>query len=314
MTRVSHALVATLTLALAWPLHAAAAPPSSTAKPVDLNDIRLPPEAKRLNKLGMDAYGAGDFETAYRELKLSYASMDPRADIDGRDMVLASLRSALVKLYEKTGELQHLCLARKELLLHLETLLVTFGEDTDLQDIPGIRWRLRQISEKISRHSPRLGEPTCNGPAIQIVRTAPPPRPKPIIVPRPLPLNDRGRPALIVGATSLSVGGVLLGAMTYALFMRRASDEGIKAIGAAVTMQPDTLPTREQRALADSLAEVGRYHRTTALATGIAGGALVLTGVTALIVRRARRGKVSKVALHPAPTLTGGSLQLTTRF
>jgi nitrate reductase gamma subunit len=115
-----------------------------------------------------------------------------------------------------------------------------------------------------------------------------------VALPRP---PDRGRPALIVGATTLSVGGVLLGAMTYALFMRRASDDGIKAIGAAVMMQPDALPTPEQRALADSLAYVGRYHRTTAIATGIAGGALVLSGVTALIVRRARRGKVSKLAL-----------------
>ena len=49
------------------------------------------------------------------------------ADIDGRDMVLASLRTSLVKLYEKTGELRHLCLARKELVLHLESLLLTFG-------------------------------------------------------------------------------------------------------------------------------------------------------------------------------------------
>jgi hypothetical protein len=30
---------------------------------------------------------------------------------------------------------------------------------------------------------------------------------------------------------SVSVGGVLLGAMTYALFMRRASDDGLKALG-----------------------------------------------------------------------------------
>lgn len=313
MTCASRGLAAALALGFAWPLHAGAAPPSSIAKPVDLNDIRLPPEAKRLNELGMDAYRAGDFEAAYRELKRSYESMDPRADIDARDMVLASLRSALVKLYEKTGELRHLCLARTELLLHLETLLVTFGEDTDLPDIPGIRWRLRQINEKIARHAPRLGEPACSGPPMQVVRATPPPRPKPIIL-SPAPRNGRGRPALIVGATSLGVGGVLLGAMTYALFMRRASDEGIKALGAAVMMQPDTLPTREQRALADSLAEGGRYHRTTALATGIAGGVLVLSGITALVVRRVSRGEVSKVALHPTPTLTGGSLQLTTRF
>jgi hypothetical protein len=80
-------------------------------------------------------------------------------------MVLASLRTSLVKLYEKTGELRHLCLARKELLLHLESLLLTFGEDTDLQDVPGIKRRLRQINQKIAAHPPRLDEEGCDGSA-----------------------------------------------------------------------------------------------------------------------------------------------------
>jgi hypothetical protein len=300
----------TLVLALASQASAIAAPPRP--EPVDLNGIELPSEAARHNKDGLKAYEAGDFKAAYAAFKRSYASMDPRIDLHARDMILGSLRGSLGKLYEETGDLQHLCLARTELVRHLETLLITFGEDTDLQDIPGIKARLRQVNQKISQHRPRLGEPTCDGPPMQVERPAPPPPSAKIVaLPRP---PDRGRPALIVGATSLSIGGVLLGAMTYALFMRRASDDGIKAIGAAVMMQPDALPTPEQRALADSLAYVGHYHRTTALATGIAGGALVLSGVAALIVRRARRGKVSKLAIAPAPTLTGASLFLTTHF
>jgi len=313
MTHASRALVATLTLAHAWPLHAAAAPPSSTAKPVDLNDIRLPPEAKRLNELGMDAYRAGDFETAYRELKRSYASMDPRADIDARDMVLASLRSALVKLYEKTGDLRHLCLARTELLLHLEALLVTFGEDTDLPDIPGIRWRLRQINEKITRHPPRLGEPTCDGPALRNERAAPP-RTRTVTLPPPPPLPDRGRPAIIVGATTLGAGGLLVGAMTYALLMRRANNDGLHALATSASSQPEGLLTREQRTLADSLLQAGSYHRTSAIATGISGGVLALTGIAALIAGRVLRGKSRRLAVHPAPSRTGGALLLTTRF
>ncbi len=309
MTRQPRVLVVPLVLALAFPASAVAAPLRS--EPVDLSEIELPPEAARHNADGMKAYEAGDYEAAYAAFKRSYTSMHPRADLHARDMILGSLRGSLGKLYEKTGELRHLCLVRTELVLHLETLLITFGEDTDLQDIPGIKARLRQVNQKISQHKPRLGEPTCDGPSMQVERPPPPPAAKIVAPPRP---PDRGRPALIVGATSLSIGGVLLGAMTYALFMRRASDEGIKAIGAAVMTQPDTLPTPEQRALADSLAHVGRYHRTTAIATGIAGGVLVSSGVAALIVRRARRGKFSRVALAPAPTLTGGSIVLTTRF
>jgi hypothetical protein len=239
--------------------------------------------------------------------------MDPRADIDARDMVLASLRTALVKLYEKTGELRHLCLARTELLQHLEALLVTFGEDTDLPDIPGIRWRLRQINEKITRHPPRLGEPTCEGPAIQVERAAPP-RTRTVTLPPPPPLPDRGRPATIVGATTLGVGGLLLGAMTYALLMRRANKDGLDLLATSASMQPEGLLTREQRTLADSLLQAGSYHRTAAIVTGISGGALALTGIAALIAGRVLRGKSRRLAVHPAPSRTGGALLLTTRF
>ena len=118
-------------------------------------------------------------------------------------MILGSLRGSLGKLYAKTGEIQHLCLARTELVRHLETLLITFGEDTDLQDIPGIKARLRQVNLKISQHKPRLGEPTCDGPPMQVERPAPlrPPPAKIVALPRP---PDRGRPALIVGAIGIA--------------------------------------------------------------------------------------------------------------
>ena len=312
MTRPPRVVLATLVLALASPASAAAS--SSKPEPVDLGEIVLPTEAAKHNADGMKAYEAGDYEAAYAAFKRAYVSMDPRVDLHARDMVLGSLRGSLGKLYEKTGELEPLCRARGELLRHLETLLMTFGEDTDLQDIPGIKTRLRHVNQKISRHTPRLGEPTCDGPPTQLERRAPPAVTKIVFRPRPPPRPDRGRPALIVGATSLSIGGVLLGAMTYALFMRRASYDGIEALGAAAMMRPDVLPTAEERALTDSLAYVGRYHRTTAIATGIAGGVLVLSGVTAFIVRRVRRGKTSRVALQPAPSLTGASLLLTARF
>jgi len=222
MTRQPRSFVVTLVLALACQRSAVAARPRP--EPVDLGAIEVPPEAARHNADGMKAYEAGDYGAAYAAFKRSHMSMDPRADLHARDMILGSLRGSLGKLYEKTGDLQHLCLVRTELVLHLETLLITFGEDTDLQDIPGIKARLRQINQRISQHRPRLGEPTCDGPPMQLERPAPPPPAKIVASPRP---PDRGRPALIVGATSLSIGGVLLGAMTYALFMRRASDESV---------------------------------------------------------------------------------------
>jgi hypothetical protein len=293
-------------LGLTTPLAADAAPGPAKPEPVDLNDIVLPPESARHNALGMDAYRAEDYETAYRELKLAYEGLDARDDIDGRDMVLASLRTSLVRLYEKTGELRHLCLARKELLLHLESLLLTFGEDTDLEDVPGIKRRLRQLDQKITAHSPRLDEPSCDGPRLHVER--------PVALPPSPPPRDRGRPARIVGAVKVSIGGVLLGAMTYALLMRRASDDGLRALADSASTQPGGLLTREQRNVADSLLHVGSYHRTAAIATGISGGVLVLGGVAALVVSRVFRGRDRRLAVLPVPTRTGGALILTAHF
>ena len=301
-------------VALASSIDAAAAPRRADQEPVYLNDIKLPPEAARHNELGMAAYQAGDFETAYRELKLAYAAMDPRADIDARDMVLASLRTSLVKLYERTGELGHLCLARAELLRHLETLLLTFGEETDLQDIPGIKWRLRQLQQEIYGHPPLPGEESCDGPPPMQLERPVPSRPRVVVSWPAPPPQDRERPARIVGATTVSVGGVLLGAMTYALLMRRASNEALEALADTASMQQNGLLTREQRSVADSLLHVGSYHRTAAIATGISGGVLVLTGVSALIAGRILRGRSRKVAVHPVPTRTGCTLLLTTHF
>ena len=311
MRHISCAVV--VALALASPIDAAVPRPADQ-EPVYLNDIKLPPEAARHNELGMAAYQAGDYETAYRELKLAYAAMQPRDDIDARDMVLASLRTSLVKLYERTGELGHLCLARAELLRHLETLLITFGEETDLQDIPGIKWRLRQIQQKIDGHPPRLGEESCDGSATLQLERPVPPRPR-VVVSRPAPPpQERGRPARIVGATTVSVGGVLLGAMTYALLIRRASNEALEALADTASMQQDGLLTREQRSVADSLLHVGSYHRTAAIATGISGGVLMLTAVSALIAGRLLRGRSRKLAVLPVPTRTGGTLLLTAHF
>jgi hypothetical protein len=247
------------------PLHVqrgAAAP--AKPKPVDLNDIELPPEAARHNELGMEAYRAGDFEAAYRELKRPTRAWTRAPTSTRRDMVLASLRGSLVKLYEKTGELQHLCLARTELLRaprdaadHLRRGHRPAGHPRDQGGGCG-----RSTRRSPAQASPRRAH--CDGPPMQVERphhAAPPRRSWRCRAHRP----DRGRPALIVGATSLSVGGVLLGAMTYALFMRRASDDGIKALGAArddAAGRPPHAGAAGARGLAGCY--VGSYHRTTA--------------------------------------------------
>lgn len=74
-----------------------------------------------------------------------------------------------------------------------------------------------------------------------------------------------------------------MGAMTYALLMRRANNDGLDALATSASMQPEGLLTREQRTLADSLLRAGSYHRTAAIVAGISGGALALTGIAALI-------------------------------
>lgn len=268
----------------------------------------LPSEAAAHNERGMALYERGELEAAFAELSLAYAAMPDARRFDvGRDIVLASMRAALLDLYDQTGDARHLCRARDMLLLHLEALLEAFGEDTTIEDVPGTRWRLQQIREALAQHVPKPGEspdPCGKGPS----RASMPARvfaPTPAAVPDPPRLQESapGRPWTIAGGAALGLGGALLGAMTYGLFMRRANFVAIRELDAQAQARGEATPA--ELATVATLTETGERQRTLAIATGISGGILAAVGAAALIVdqvraRRARLAVTPAVSPHAA--------------
>lgn len=271
-----------------------------------------PKDAAELDREGQRLFDAGDFAGAYAAQARAYGSLvDVRLHLTARDEVLGAMRGAQLKLYEQTGELMHLCVARADQLRHLEALVREFGEDSELPDIGGTRWRLEQLSEKIARHPPRLGEPDCDGIVPRVDRPAPP---RPDRGPRPPAPPPQPRLVIVLGATSVSVGGLLLGAMTYALLEQRGAAADIAALDGEVAMQPGGRPTRGQRERAETLWAVGHDYRTVAIVTGVTGGAFALAGVITLALRPVLRDRKRRLSLHPSPSPSGAGLLLIGNF
>lgn len=270
------------------------------------------PEALELNARGSELSLAHDYQAAYDAYYAAYKAMpDPIRYHRARDWVFGSMRSSLISLYETTGEVKYLCQVRQILLEHWEELIDAFGEDAQIPDEPGIRRRLKEVEADMRAHVPKPGEKECVLPALSrtpgpkqvIVRPAPVEAPKPA----PAPRSPRSRGLLAGGATSLAVGGVLLGVMTYALVARRTAYEGLRGLDGATEGMLDPVA----QANADALRRVGAVNRTAAIATGITGGALFVVGVGLLAGSR-ERGRRTAAAPVISSGLTG--LVLRTQF
>lgn len=297
MTICDRSISAVLAASLAL-----AAPAAPAASP-------LPPEASAHNERGMALYADGDLEGAYAELAQAYAAMPDAKKYDvGRDTVLASMRAALLDLYDKTGEARHLCRARDLLVTHLEALLLAFGEDTTIEDVPGTVWRIEQIDARLREHVPKPGEPLepCSRGPMRVSALRPAPA-VPLAAP-PQPQRDGSRPWTIAGGLTLGLGGALLGAMTYALFMRRASYLAIDRLDVLAEARGEATPA--ELAAAAAYSEAGQRHRTVAIATGVSGSLLAAAGIAVLVASqvRARRGRVAL-----SPTLSPWSAGLSLR-
>lgn len=248
----------------------------------------LPPEAAAHSERGMALYERGELEAAITELERAYASMSDARRFDvGRDIVVASMRSALLDLYEQTGDARHLCRARDLLVRHLEALLDAFGEDTTIEDVPGTRWHLGQIRARLAEHGRGSREPS--DPCAIAPPSPPPPVRRVVSAPPPAPVRSEqptGRAWKLAGGITLAAGATLLGAMTYSLVTRRASLNAVREFDALASARGHA--TDAELAAIAALRQADDRHRALALAAGITGGVLLVTGVAALIVARIR--------------------------
>ncbi|MBL9101140.1 MAG: hypothetical protein JNL82_09290 [Myxococcales bacterium] len=264
--------------------------------------VGMPQAAREHNNRGAALILVGQYEAGVAELEQAYAALaDPLRYRSERGKVLGSLRGALLRRYDATGDPAHLCRLRKILQRHRDELLAALGRAVAADDTAGVDDALRSLDAQLAGR-------TCEEPAPPPFR-ATAPRPPPVVAaaavgPPPLRPADRSEPR---ARRLRRVGGVLLGAGVLA------------AIGSVVATVIYTSRFRRLDALdrwlmsdEEAAEELRRYvaardARTAAIVTGSAGAALLLAGVTVL----AGSSRARRVRLVPAgsPSAWGFSLQ-----
>ena len=148
--------------------------------------LALPPAAHAHNERAMDLDEAGRLDEAVVALEAAYAAMpDARADLEGREQILAALRSVLVRRHKETGAPEPLCRLRSALRAHVEALELALADTPDRIELTGNRERIAEVNHQLAAYPP------------DACPNHHPPRSPPIILPRPRQIRAFPRPPKI---------------------------------------------------------------------------------------------------------------------
>lgn len=287
----------------------------------------LTPEARMHNARAMGAYIKGDLDGALVELAAAYAAMpDPVGQRQGRDLVLASQRSALRALYARSGERRHLCAARALQLAHTAALLTALGPAAAPEDVASEREALREVDASLARDdvagtceprpemSPGTGERGVSGSSGAAGRGVP------LSSGTGDPGPTRGRAERVTSSPARGEGPATGGVQPFADERGRRRRRGIAVglLGAAAAPLLGTVvaaavyadrhgriiglqrevdaagrsPSVDEVMQVRDLQHEGRAARVAAIATGGVGGVLLLAGVGLLASDRQPRRRV----------------------
>lgn len=296
MTHPRRIIAMSLALTLATPVVSAQESPAPPAS-------ELPPEARLHNSRGMTAFLAHDLATAQSELEQAYAAMpDPIKHRAGRDLVLGSLRSVHLERYDQSHDRTDLCAARELQRAHVAALRSALGPQAPSDAVAGPQKGLEQLDARVAHDFPAA--PRCDPPAPELrsvppqLATKPPPAPLHPPVDATRPHRRRAAGGTLIGVSGLAAIGAAISAGIYSDRYRRLD---ARTRGLVAPEYGDAAALHHQ----------ARTARTTAIATGIGAGLLLVTGV-ALLVSAPRRTR--QLSLTPAATPTTWGLQLHGRF
>lgn len=284
----------------------------------------LPPEAAAHNDRGIALVDAGQLDPGIAELERAYTAMpDPLKYRVGRGMVAGSLRSALTRRYQATGDPVHLCRLREVLQRHRSELLTALAGTGTPDDVAGTDGAIRQLDTTLAGRTceaprPPPGQQPPAAPASR--PAAPPPSAAPAVPPAapppsaarlevpppPLPPPDgtardrrlRGAGIALIGVSGLATIGAVTAAALYADRYRRLDALDRELDGPAEIAEWDRLHHE------------GRQARTAAVATGAVAGVLLVAGIAVLTQRTTATRRAS---LAPAIGHSWG-LHLSGRF
>ena len=280
----------------------------------------LPPAADVHNERAMAFDEAGQLAEAADELAAAYAAMpDPRADLEGREQVLGSLRGVLLRQHQQTGLAQPLCRLRAALRAHLTALEATFPAAPEPIELTGNRERLAAVDSQLAALPADACDPSPTAPpqsATPAAASLPrPATPAPQRAPAPPP-HDGPTPTQlrITGGITLGLGLALLGTMTYGIVDQQRRAAAGRDIDAGISGRTIT---RDEYATLEDLEVGARRSRTLALATGISSAVFTIFSVALLAAASNKKTKSTKsnprqngVSLAPWWVPAGGGLSL----
>ncbi len=251
----------------------------------------LPPAAHEHNERAMDHDEAGRLVEAEAELVSAYAAMpDARADLDGREQIMAALRSVLLRAHKASGEAGPLCRLREHLKKHVAGLETVFLDRPGPIELTGNQERIGEVSRQLA------GFPAdaCDPPPVPVVEAVAPAAPVGAVEgpeaagPAPLAPVVTAEPAArrlrIAGGVGFALTGVALGVMTYGLVRERREVAAGRDLDLVIGGRPPT--AAELADLQGHLADA-RVGRQVALAGGISS-AIFFTAAVSLFIVEAR--------------------------
>lgn len=256
----------------------------------------LPPAADVHNERAMALDEAGHLDQAADELAAAYTAMpDPRADFDGREQVLGSLRGVLLRQHQQTGAARPLCRLRDLLRAHLAAIEVT-GASLEGIELTGNRERLAAVNDQLAALPADACDPPLAAPQPKSAAT-PAPAPSTAVGPRPLPPlppppeGPTPKQLRITGGVTGGVGLVLLGFMTGAIVDQQRRAAHGRELDARIVGRPIT--PSEHRALTTTH-EQAKDARNIALGTGISSAIFSIFSVALFVSASHKNNKGSK--------------------
>lgn len=273
----------------------------------------LSPEAAEHNTRAMQFYDAGQYAPAVDEFYAAYKVMpDPRLNREGRELLLGSMRAALLDLHDQTHDPAALCRLQSILKEHIDALTVAYPGDPDLLEIRSARARHEEISEQLAA-TPGACEPPPPPPVVPPTASAAPP---PVNLQPPSPASspppDRIPPRhlRIAGGVTLGLSVALLGVMAYGIHTELKQRRGVTDID---DKPPGCPLTPEETETLLSLRRDARFGRALAIGTGISAGVTAALG-TALLVLARRSARDKRWSAAPWWSPTGVGLNVRVQF
>jgi TolA-binding protein len=243
-------------------------------------------KAQELYQRGRARFETSDYKGAIEFWTDAYAALGS----EGADAQVQSIRSALVynistaqgKWHELDGDVTHLRQAR-QLLVTYAQMMEQLGEDPSGKELTETRARIAELEARIDAEATKA-PPASPGPAN---------RPA---TPGGDSKHGKALPLLVSGGVlaGLGLGGVATMAAGMALGNKAEADY------------------RDDPAGRFAAEDRGRTANALAIAGGVAGGVLLVTGAVLLAIGAKRRGK--KVAAAPTWIPSGAGMTFSGRF